>query len=67
MKLSEYIRKLQEALDANGDREVYTRIAFDDTEACTSPIENDDEVIHIMDISDAYCENPAMLDQYLIT
>lgn len=65
MKLSEYICKLQEALNTNGDREVYTRVAFDDTDAYTSSIE-DDEVTHIMDVGDPYCKEPTMQNKYLL-
>lgn len=65
MKLSEYIQKLQKMLEVNGDRDIYTRVAFDDTDAYTSPVE-DDEVIHIMDIEDPYCEKLTMQNKYLI-
>lgn len=65
MKLSEYIQKLQKMLEVKGDREVYTRVAYNDTDAYTSPVE-DDEVIHIMDVGDLYCEEPTMQNKYLL-
>lgn len=66
MKLSEYIQKLQKMLETNGDRDIYTRVAFDDdTDAYTSPVK-DDEVIHIMDVGDLYCEEPIMQNKYIL-
>ena len=65
MKLSEYIQKLQKMLETNGDREIYTRISFDDTTEYTSAIV-DDEIIHIMDKEDPYCEKDIMQNKYLV-
>ena len=65
MKLSEYIQKLQKMLEINGDREIYTRVALDDTTEYTLPVE-DDEVIHIMDKEDPYCEKDIMQNKYLV-
>lgn len=65
MKLSEYIQKLQKMLETNGDRDIYTRVTLDDTAEYTSPVK-DDEVIHIMDKEDSYCEKTIMQNKYLV-
>lgn len=69
MKLSEYIKELQKALETTGDREVYKSRAMDDTEAITVPVDEDPvyELIYVMDNEHPWgCEKESQRDQYML-
>ena len=69
MRLSEYIKELQKALETTGDREGYKRRAMDDSEAITVPVDEDPVygLIYVIDNKHSWgCEKESQRNQYML-